>query len=688
MADRFEVEPRAVTAGLVQAIPARDVIAQEEALREAREVQASTTIGSLANYINTQWHYARDAKRDSANGVEQRMIKAQRARRGEYDPQKLAAIQQMGGSEVFTMITSVKCRAAASWIRDLIMGTGADRVWSLDPTPEPELSPEANEMMVRAASQPIAQATMQGEQVDDATVKELLRRMQDKIKAMAIEDARKASERMSIKVEDQLIEGGFYKALDDVVDDITTYPAAVMKGPVVRKTRQLTWTPLPGGQYAPQVEDKLQLKWYRCDPFDIFPSPTATNVSDGYILERHRLTRQDLHEMIGVDGYNDDAIRLVLDDHGQNGFKGWLTNDLEVEAVQGLSHSYENPEGTIDALQFWGSVQGKLLLEWGMPSTEVTDPLGEYQIEAWLIDSTVIKAVLNPDPLHRKPYFKVCYEDIPGSFWGNSVADLVEEPQEVCNAAARAIVNNMAMSSGPQVTVNVDRLAAGEELTTLTPWRIWQIANDPLGNGGSSRPIDFFQPNSNVDSLIKVFNKFSDMADEYSGIPKYLTGETTGGAGRTASGLSMLIGNAGKGIKQVISNIDNDMFIPMLDMLYRHNMMYATDPDLKGDIKVHAKGAASLIARETAQVRRNEFLAATANPIDMQVVGVEGRAELLRETAKGLHMDTDRIVPPPEVLRERMQAQAQAEMQAQGTPAKPTNNGQMLQDGSPIEDNF
>jgi hypothetical protein len=72
----------------------------------------------------------------------------------------------------------------------------------------------------------------------------------------------------------------------------------------------------------------------------------------------------------------------------------------------------------------------------------------------------------------------------------------------------------------------------------------------------------------------------------------------------------------------------------------------------------------------------------------MQVVGVEGRAELLRETAKGLHMDTDRIVPPPEVLRERMQAQAQAEMQAQGTPAKPTNNGQMLQDGSPIEDNF
>ena len=168
--------------------------------------------------------------------------------------------------------------------------------------------------------------------------------------------------------------------------------------------------------------------------------------------------------------------------------------------------------------------------------------------------SYIIKATLNYDPLCRKPYYKASYEDVPGSFWGNSVCDLVRDPQTVVNAAARSIVNNMAMSSGPQVAINVDRLPPGEELTTLTPWRIWQVSNDPYGNSG--QPVSFFQPQSNVAELMAIYEKFSDLADEYSGIPKYMQGQTTGGAGRTASGLSMMITNAGKAIKQVISNID------------------------------------------------------------------------------------------------------------------------------------
>ena len=185
-----------------------------------------------------------------------------------------------------------------------------------------------------------------------------------------------------------------------------------------------------------------------------------------------------------------------------------------------------------------------------------------------------------------------------------------------------------------------------------------------------------------------MFDKFSTMADEYSGIPRYLSGETSGGAGRTASGLSMLINNAGKSIKQVISNIDVCVMTPMIERLYFHNMQHADDPDLKGDVQIVARGATALIAKEAAQVRRNEFLQATANPIDMAIVGVQGRATILREVAKGLDLDVDKIVPPLSVLQQKLIAQQMQQQQQQQGPQPTSPSGQNLQDGAPVTDNF
>lgn len=77
----------------------------------------------------------------------------------------------------------------------------------------------------------------------------------------------------------------------------------------------------------------------------------------------------------------------------------------------------------------------------------------------------------------------------------------------VCNATARALVNNMGIASGPQVTVNTDRLAEGENITSMFPWKLWQTKNDPMAND-SSQPIAFFQPQSNAQELLGVYEKF------------------------------------------------------------------------------------------------------------------------------------------------------------------------------------
>jgi len=674
-----------VQLGTLRATPLATLQSREDAAQEATARQASPLIVGIAAHIHRVWSIARDAKRNS--GIEERMLRNMRARRNEYDPDKLAAIREMGGAEIFTGITSVKCRAAAGWIRDTMLGTGIERPWAIRPTPVPDLPVEVNELIVQQAMKPIGEALSMGQNVDMQQSIQLVSALRDQAMAAIREEAAKRADRMADKMEDQLVEGGFIEAMDGFIDDITTFPTAILKGPVVRKKPVLKWG--PGGQ--PDVSDQIVLEWERVSPFNFYPCPTMEDVQKGDLIEKHRLSRLDLQHLKGVEGYDSGAIDKVLTDFNK-GLSSWLYDtSMQAQAEGKATIAWaSNPDELIDALQFWGTVQGQLLLDWGMDKKQIPDPTREYHVEAWLIGPYVIKAVLNYDPLCRKPYYTASYEKIPGTIWGNSVADLVRDPQVVANATARALVNNMGLASGPQVGIKTDRLAPGEQITQLKPWRIWQMISDPMA-GSTDKAIEFFQPDSHANELMQVFEKWSALADEYSGIPRYLTGDTTGGAGRTASGLSMLISNAGKSIKQVIGNIDIGVFKPMLERLYYFNMRYGDDPELKGDVQIVARGASAIIAKGEAQVRRNEFLAATANPIDAQIVGVEGRAAILREVAKGLDMNVDKVVPTVEVLRQKFAAQAALAAPDQGTPAAPggpSQPQQALMDGAPQVDNF
>jgi len=395
----------------------------------------------------------------------------------------------------------------------------------------------------------------------------------------------------------------------------------------------------------------------RVDPFNIYPSANASGVDDGDLIERHRLSRQSLNDMKDVPGYSNAAIDAVLAEYGKGGLSNWLAIDSEKASAEGKSTAAigYNQAGLIDALQYWGSVQGQLLIDWGMPKESVPEPLKEYHCEVWLVGEWCIKAMINPDVLGRTPYYKACYEEIPGAFWGNSVPDLCRDAQSQCNVAARAIANNMGIASGPQVAYNVDRLPAGQDLTHMYPWQIHQYTSDPYGS--SAQPITFFSPPMIAQELMAVYRFFSEMADEHTGVPRYMTGDAQGqgGALRTSSGMSMLMQNAGKAIKQVIANVDLNVIEPLVERLWYYNMVFGTDPALQGDIKVMARGANSLIIKETQQQRLNEFLQlALTNPIVNQIVGEESIATLLRIGAKGLDLDTDSIVPPPEVIRARV----------------------------------
>ena len=682
--------------GLVT-IKSLKAMAEERA--NAQQANSQPVVQALNGYIRKQWMSSMMAKQMTS---EIKMLKSVRARRGEYDPDKLAQLREQGSSTIYMMITSNKCRAASSWLRDTLVTASDDKPWTITPTALPDLPPNEVEGIMQQAQMEVEQLYLNGTPPTDQQVRERLLEMKDMALSHLKDLAKRTAERMEVKMEDQLQEGNWSKSFSEFLDDITTFPSAFIKGPIIRKRPKLKWIPTQDGQYTLEQNEELVMEWERVDPFNIYPSADASDVNQGDLIERHKLSRADLQAMIGVEGYSEGAIRAVLETYGKGGLRDWIYVDMNKAAAEGKSTMgvQQNPSKLIDALQFWGSVQGQLLLDWGMSAEEVPDPLAEYPVEAWIIADWVIKAVINPDPLGRRPYYKASYEEVPGAYWGNSVADLCRDAQDVCNATARALVNNMSIASGPQVVYNIDRLPQGENITQMYPWKVWQVTSDPLN--GSAPPMQFFQPSSLSQELMAVFEKFSILADEYTGIPRYMTGDSpAGGAGRTASGMSMLMSNAGKAIKQVVANIDSNVISPVIDRLYYYNMRYGTDPDLKGDVNIVARGAVSLIVKEQAQVRQNQFLQiALTSPFAQQIIGVEGVAELLRQGAKTLDMNPDRIVPPVEIIKQRMAqaqaaqlaqqqqlAQATGQVEAGGSPPNPSPGAQ-LQNGAPVTNNF
>ena len=664
------------------------MLAEEK--RQAEIRNNAPMVQNLASHVRKVWDMARMAKMQT---VEQRLLSNLRQRRGEYDPDILAEIQKTNGTTIYMMITGSKCSAGAAWLKDTLLGARDEKPWTIDPTPIPDLPEDMKQKAVAEATQEAMMMYGAGMAVDQNAMFEIAGRIRDRLLAETREEAKRKTERMELKMEDQMVEGGFQEAFMGFIDDLVTFPSAIISGPVMKNLPTLQWSLGADGKFEPKVTQQVKPTWRRVSPFMWYPAPHCAGINDGDGIERHHLTRTALNEMIGVPGYSDAAIRAVLDEYGKGGLRDWIYIDTAQAQAEGKSVSavLAAPSGTIDALQYWGSVQGKMLIEWGMDPKQIQYPTKEYHCEVWLIGRWVIKAILNYDPFYRKPYFKASWEEIPGSFWGNGVPDKMRDCQMMCNYAARAIANNMGIASGPQVGFNTDRLPPGEDLTELYPWKIWQFSSDPYGS--TALPMQFFQPTSIAGELLQIFDAFSKRADEDTGIPRYMSGDNTGlsGVGRTSSGMSMLMGNAGKTIKQVIANIDTYVVKPLVERLFFFNMRYSDDPDLKGDINIVARGANSLVVKDSAQVRRNEFLQiALNNPVAQQVVGMEGIAALMHEQAKTLDMDADEIVPDPEVIRQRqmMQMMQAAAPGPNNARRRAMGSNEQLQTGEPVTDNF
>jgi hypothetical protein len=609
---------------------------------------------ALARYIRERYVEAYNHK--VQNGTETRCLRNLRCKKAVYQPEELSMV---GEIDVYIGIAALKSRAAESWLLDVVMNT-MEKPWTLTPSPIPDLPADVKEQAITMLSNEISDPNSGMQTMDD--VRQRAGDLKKAVLAYLTKQAKESTGAMEQLIEEQMDEGLWKKTFAEFLADLCTYPAALIRAPVVVQKMKATYK----GNAV--VAESVGLPSTRCiSPFDAYPSPASTTTQDGdYFLERVRYSRAKLYELKDIESFDEVNVRLALKAY-PNGFQLNQNHDWERDRLEGTAPDIQYSTRLLDVLIYNGVLPGHFLIAKGVL---VDDPQRHYESEIWVCGDFTLRAVLNPNPVSARPIHSTSFAKRNGAFWGDSPIDLVYDIQRVCNSLVRAMVRNAAYSSGPMAEVAADRFASGEDITQLDPYRMYFVQPDLSGTGGKA--IQFNSVPSVLAELTPTLDRFMKMADDISGIPAYVIGNPqVSGAGRTMGGLSMLMGNAAKGIKSVMLNIDNDCISEVVRSFYYFNLVTSDDPTIKSDADIVAQGTSGLLQRELQQSRMTELLQLLTPYVQMQVVTPQAIQYMLRQVLADQGLDVDKIIPDPDAQEAQQQAARQQVIQqaAGGQPA-------------------
>lgn len=607
---------------------------------------ASETPQGLAAFVREAFDRSDSARKT----IEEKWLNALRQYKGIYSPEVLERMDPLR-SKAFVRMTRTKVKTVDSRLSDLLFPANGDKNWGIEPTPLPQFSKKKEAAILEVVSQD------QGKQISP---EELYVLMQD--------EAKNQAGKMSKVIEDQLAELKYREIMRDVMHSGNLYGTGILKGPLVSISENR--------QYYKKEKNGDKEKWILCDydsitPFienvriwDIYPDMEATCPSEcRYIIQRRKM---DKHDVIGLgkrSDFNGDVISTYVaenpeGDYQKKDFENQLTSmgDVIDSGVADAAHSKK-----YEVFEFWGFVDADDLNQVGVEIPERMQGQVELAANIWVLGDHVIKASLMPMEGVKWPYFFYYYDKDETSIFGEGIPSIMSDVQELINSAFRAMLDNAAISAGPQIEVNLDLMSEDEDPRDVYPFKVWMRTGE--GADAANPAIRVFQLPSYTTEFERMIELFRSYGDEVTSIPRQMWGEPSGAAGRTASGLSMLMGSANITIKDQVKNFDDGITKPFISAMYHWNMKFNSDADIKGDYAVQARGTSSLIAKEIRAQSLINFAQITNNQVDL---GTVKRPNIIRSIADALDLSDDNLVYSDkeiEVQKQQEQKQAQEERQ-------------------------
>ena len=447
--------------------------------------------------------------------------------------------------------------------------------------------------------------------------------------------AQKAARRMEKLIHDQIEESNGASEIRNALFESSLFGTGIVKGPFNFNKTLNRWTEEDGERNYDPINVRVPRIEF-VSIWDFFPDPNATSISEcEYVIHRHKLNRSQFRSLAKLPYFNKDQIRMCLE-MGPN----YEEKDYEYE-LKDDNRMADASSAKYEVLEYWGIMDAEYAREVGMELSDDVDDLDEVQINAWISNGKVLRAVVNPFTPHRIPYHAFSYEKNPYSFFGIGVAENMDDSQKIMNGHARMAIDNLALSGSLVFDVDETALVGGQSME-IYPGKVFRRqAGVP---GTAINGVKF--PNTSTENMM-MFDKFRQLADEQTGIPSYSHGQTgVQSMTRTASGMSMLLGAASLNIKTVIKNLDDFLLKPLGEAYFQWNMQFLESKlGVEGDLEVKATGTASLMQKEVRSQRLTTFLQSIQNPAIAPFVKIN---KLIGELAYSLDLDPDEILNDPE----------------------------------------
>ena len=612
-------------------------------------VEEDADTSKIIPFILERYRRAEDYRRQD----EERWLKAYRNYRGIYGPD--VQFTEAEKSRVFIKITKTKTLAAYGQIVDVLFAKNSFPL-TVDPTELPEgvvedvhfdTNPQLpDQLKTDEKNQPVSPYGFKGDGRDipkgatSKTLQELLNpELREKLgpidgvkegkgttpTAVTFSPAMIAAKKMQKKIQDQLDESSASKHLRSTAFEMALFGTGVMKGPFAVDKEYPNWDD-ETGEYSPSFKTIPQVN--HVSVWNFYPDPDANNMEEAqFVIERHKMSRSQLRALKKRPYFRASVIDEAIS-FGENYNKEYWEDDLADYAPE---HGIER----FEVLEYWGMVDVEMLLEQGVDIPDELQEVDELQANVWICNDKLIRMVLNPFKPAKIPYMAAPYELNPYSFFGVGIAENMDDTQTLMNGFMRMAVDNAVLSGNLLIEVDETNLVPGQDLSVY-PGKVFRR------QGGAPGQAIFGTKFPNVaGENLQLFDKARVLADESTGFPSFAHGQTgVSGVGRTASGISMLMGAANGAIKNVIKNVDDYLLRPLGEGLFRFNMQFDFDPEIKGDLEVKARGTESLMANEVRSQRLMQFLQVASNPALAPFAKFQ---YVIREIAKSLDLDPDKV---------------------------------------------
>jgi len=651
--------------------------AEAESRAQAKKIERLQAFGHTMSLLRDDWVRARQS-----NGVDRRWrddgdqyngqdaatrqyasMMEQIEAGGQVAAGNRAAWQQLQTrSTVFVGLTRSKTNAGEADLSDILLPVD-DKNWGIQPTPNAQLSHQLEDStpVQGPDGSPVVGPKMgldgRPEFNEDGTPQAVPYKMRDV--AIAVQKmAADAADGMEREINDQLVECDYLAEVRKMLHDAAVYGTGVLMGPIVTARTRKAWVPVGlderGKQvYALKVVIDRTPASFRVDPRFVWPDPACgEDVQHGRgVIHMEEMTAKRVKDLAQQPGYIASQLAQVL----REGPKAASTY---IDPRLGVRRDQQEIDKLFQVWTYTGEVELEDLIAAGVKGlpekmTEDERTLMSASGVVVVINSTVVRAALNPLETGDLPFDFFQWESVADTVFGYGVPYLLRAQQRILNSAWRQMMDNSAMTVLPQIVMKRGAVVPADQDGNMSIYsgKMWYAKDDVQDVEKAFMTFDF--PN-HQERLEKIIAKAEDLSDKETGLPMLAQGER-GSSPDTVGGMQMLMNAKNVVRRRQVKNFDDFVTKRHIRRYYDYNMAYSDNDEIKGDFAIDARGSSALLIRDIQNQAFMTIAQTAQTPMFMPLVDAR---KLMVKMLQAQHIKPDDVLKSEDQVKREEEAAA------------------------------